>query len=74
MDTTEKRWRFVWAVWASAFVVAETIAIRGRHPHAPLSHHARKTLRAGETRSGALVIAGASAWLIRHLYRKVTDE
>lgn len=73
MKTTEQRWRLVWVAWVGAFAVAETIALRGKHPHAPLSHHARKALRAGETRAGSIVIVGGAAWLTHHLFRKVAD-
>lgn len=72
MDT-EAKWRLVWAGWVVTFAVAETIALRSKHPHAPLSHHTRKALRAGETRAGSIVLAGASAWFIHHIYRKVAD-
>lgn len=71
--TTERKWQLVWASWAAAFAVAETIALRGKHPHAPLSHHTRKVLRAGESRAGSIVIIGGAGWLVHHLFRKVAD-
>jgi hypothetical protein len=67
---TEARWRVVWGAWVVAFAVAETIALRGKHPHAPLSHHARTALRASESKAGSIVIAGGAAWLINHLFRQ----
>lgn len=71
--TTEQRWRAVWGAWVTAFAVAETIALRGKHPHAPLSHHLRYALRAGESRAGSIVIIGGAGWLVHHLFRKVAD-
>lgn len=66
--TSEQKWRCVWGGWVLAFAVAETFAIQSGNPKAPLSHHARKALRAGESSAGAIVVGGASAWLISHLW------
>jgi hypothetical protein len=67
---SERNWRIAWASWAGAFVVLEGIALGTRLPFAPLSHHSRKALRAGETRAGSVVLAAGSVWLIHHLYKK----
>ncbi len=70
----EKRWRALWLAWVAAFAVAETAAIRSGDPHAPLSHHARKALRASDHWAGSLVILGGAAWLTHHLFRKGNES
>lgn len=68
--TTERRWACVWGAWVLSFAVAETIALRTDHPHAPLSHHLRKhTHILGKHAIGRVVLLAGAGWLHRHLYR-----
>lgn len=67
--STETKWRIVWASWLAAGVVAETIAIRTEHDHAPLSHHLRRNTHIlGKTSLGQVALLAAATWLHRHLY------
>jgi hypothetical protein len=73
--TTEQKWRIFWASWVGAFVVAESVALKSHHPHAPLSHHMRKhTHLLGKTPIGRLALLAGANWLHRHLYRPLIVE
>lgn len=69
--STEQKWRITWAAWVGAFVVAETIAIRSKHEHAPFSHHVRKVMGAGKSPLGQMVMLSASSWLYRHIFQEI---
>lgn len=73
--TTEQKWRLVWVGWVGAFALAEGIALKSNHPHAPLSHHMRKhTHTLGKTPLGRVALLAGAAWLHRHLYRPMIVE
>lgn len=73
--TTEQRWACVWGGLTVAFTVAEVVAVRSDHPHAPLSHHLRKhTHILGKHSIGKVVLLTGANWLYRHLYRPMLDE
>lgn len=76
--TNDERWTLVWATWAVAFGVAETIAIRSKNPTAPLSHTIRRCLGVRRTpmqrRLGQVAFASGTAWLTIHLWREVKSD
>lgn len=69
----ERKWRIVWASWAAFFAVAETVALRSGHDHAPLSHHMRHVFgvnrQSPHRRLGQLAYASGVAWLAVHLWK-----
>lgn len=66
------RWALTWALVIGAGAVAETIALRGGKPQAPLSHYLRRVLGVrGNThhqRAGQVALGASLVWLLRHLY------
>lgn len=64
-----QKWAVVWSAWAGYFAIAETHALRGKHPHAPLSAHLRWVLGVHrKSKLGKLLFAGFFAWLAAHLW------
>lgn len=72
--TTRTRWRLVWVSWSAAFAIAETVALRSKHPDAPLCAHLRPILgcRAGKAHRtlGASAVCVFAVWFADHLYRE----
>jgi hypothetical protein len=70
--TPREQWAAVWAAWACCFAVAEYIAVKSRHPDAPLSAQCRRVLRSHEhvvqRTLGQVTLACGFAWFVRHIY------
>ncbi len=64
-----QRWGIVWSAWAGYFAVAETHALRRKHPHAPLSAHLRWLLGVHrKSKLGKAIFVAFFAWLAAHLW------
>lgn len=67
--TERQKWGIVWSSWAAYFAVAESAALRGKHPHAPLSSHLRWVLGVHKkSKLGKAVFAAFFTWLFLHLW------
>ena len=69
------RWAAIWAGWgAYFFTAAECIAVRSKHPDAPVSSHLRSILdvkkQSRHIRAGQVAAAAGVIWLADHLYRQ----
>ncbi|WP_369199153.1 hypothetical protein [Streptomyces djakartensis] len=68
------RWAAIWAAWGAYFAAAEYVAVRSKHPDAPLSSHLRLILgvkkQSRHTRAGQVAAAAGVIWLADHLYRQ----
>jgi hypothetical protein len=71
-----KKWCIIWTTWLGYFAIAETAAVRSRHPDAPLSAHCRYVLRTKDDNRtqrilGQIALGAATVWFIRHIYGEV---
>ena len=71
--TERQKWAIVWGAWLGYLVTAESIALRGEHPDAPLCAHLRPVLGArrgnAHTAIGLAAYAAGVTWFAGHLFR-----